>query len=31
VRRYKGYDGYQRNADREIPVVVCEPVDQPRP
>jgi deazaflavin-dependent oxidoreductase (nitroreductase family) len=29
VRRYKGYEGYQRNAEREIPVVVCEPVDQP--
>ena len=22
---YKGYEGYQRNTDREIPVVVCEP------
>lgn len=22
---YKGYAGYQRNTDREIPVVVCEP------
>ena len=21
----KGYAGYQRNAEREIPVVVCEP------
>lgn len=25
VGRYKGYDGYQRNTDREIPVVICEP------
>ncbi|HWE55023.1 MAG TPA: nitroreductase/quinone reductase family protein [Acidimicrobiales bacterium] len=25
VAAYKGYDGYQRNTDREIPVVVCEP------
>jgi deazaflavin-dependent oxidoreductase (nitroreductase family) len=25
VARYKGYDGYQRNTDREIPVVICEP------
>jgi deazaflavin-dependent oxidoreductase (nitroreductase family) len=24
VRRYKGYDGYQRRSSREIPVVVCE-------
>ncbi|HTO01036.1 MAG TPA: nitroreductase/quinone reductase family protein, partial [Microthrixaceae bacterium] len=22
---YKGYDGYQRNTDRDIPVVICEP------
>lgn len=22
---YKGYAGYQRNTDREIPVVICEP------
>jgi deazaflavin-dependent oxidoreductase (nitroreductase family) len=27
VRRYKGYDGYQRSTDRDIPVVICEPVD----
>lgn len=27
VRRYKGYDGYQRRTDRDIPVVICEPVD----
>lgn len=25
--KYKNYAGYQRNTDREIPVVVCEPVD----
>jgi deazaflavin-dependent oxidoreductase (nitroreductase family) len=25
VAAYKGYAGYQRNTDREIPVVVCEP------
>jgi deazaflavin-dependent oxidoreductase (nitroreductase family) len=25
VARYKGYEGYQRNTDREIPVVICEP------
>jgi deazaflavin-dependent oxidoreductase (nitroreductase family) len=25
VKAYKGYAGYQRNTDREIPVVVCEP------
>lgn len=23
--RYKGYEGYQRNTEREIPVVICEP------
>ena len=23
---YKGYAGYQRNTDRDIPVVICEPV-----
>jgi deazaflavin-dependent oxidoreductase (nitroreductase family) len=22
---YKGYDGYQKRADRDIPVVICEP------
>jgi deazaflavin-dependent oxidoreductase (nitroreductase family) len=27
VSLYKGYAGYQRNTDREIPVVICEPVD----
>jgi deazaflavin-dependent oxidoreductase (nitroreductase family) len=27
VGRYKGYDGYQRSTDRDIPVVICEPVD----
>jgi len=26
VGRYKGYDGYQRNTERDIPVVICEPV-----
>jgi deazaflavin-dependent oxidoreductase (nitroreductase family) len=25
VSRYKNYAGYQRNTDREIPVVICEP------
>jgi len=25
VSNYKNYAGYQRNTDREIPVVVCEP------
>ena len=25
VSAYKGYDGYQRNTDRDIPVVICEP------
>lgn len=25
TKAYKGYDGYQRNTDREIPVVVCVP------
>ena len=25
VRQWPGYDGYQRNTDREIPVVVLEP------
>jgi deazaflavin-dependent oxidoreductase (nitroreductase family) len=25
VSKYKNYAGYQRNTDREIPVVVCEP------
>lgn len=23
--RYRGYAGYQRNTDRDIPVVICEP------
>jgi deazaflavin-dependent oxidoreductase (nitroreductase family) len=27
VRVYRGYDGYQRGTDREIPVVICEPRD----
>jgi deazaflavin-dependent oxidoreductase (nitroreductase family) len=25
VKVYKGYDGYQRNTKRDIPVVICEP------
>jgi deazaflavin-dependent oxidoreductase (nitroreductase family) len=25
VGMYKGYDGYQRSTDRDIPVVICEP------
>jgi deazaflavin-dependent oxidoreductase (nitroreductase family) len=25
VKVYKGYDGYQRNTTRDIPVVICEP------
>lgn len=25
VARYRGYEGYQRNTDRDIPVVICEP------
>jgi len=27
VAAYKGYDGYQRNTSRDIPVVICEPRD----
>ena len=27
VAAYKGYEGYQRNTDRDIPVVICEPVE----
>lgn len=26
VAAYKHYDGYQKRADRDIPVVICEPV-----
>ena len=26
VARYRGYADYQRNTDRDIPVVICEPV-----
>lgn len=26
---YKGYAGYQKQTDREIPVVICETVDDP--
>jgi deazaflavin-dependent oxidoreductase (nitroreductase family) len=25
VKAYRGYEGYQRNTDREIPLVICEP------
>ena len=25
VAAYKGYDGYQRRTDRDIPLVICEP------
>ena len=25
VAAYKGYDGYQRSTERDIPVVICEP------
>ena len=25
VKAYKGYAGYQRNTDRDIPLVICEP------
>lgn len=25
VKAYKGYAGYQRNTDREIPLLICEP------
>ena len=25
VAVYKGYEGYQRNTERDIPVVICEP------
>jgi deazaflavin-dependent oxidoreductase (nitroreductase family) len=28
VATYKGYAGYQRNTERDIPVVICEPADQ---
>jgi deazaflavin-dependent oxidoreductase (nitroreductase family) len=27
VERNKGYEGYQRNTERDIPVVICEPVE----
>jgi deazaflavin-dependent oxidoreductase (nitroreductase family) len=29
VKRYRGYETYQRRAPREIPVVVCERIDEP--
>lgn len=25
VKAYRGYDAYQRNTERDIPVVICEP------
>lgn len=25
VKTYRGYAGYQRNTDREIPLLICEP------
>lgn len=25
VAAYRGYEGYQRNTERDIPVVICEP------
>jgi len=25
VKAFKGYAGYQRNTDREIPLLICEP------
>lgn len=28
VEAYRGYDGYQRRTEREIPVVICEPADR---
>jgi hypothetical protein len=27
VAAYKGYAGYQKRTDRDIPVVICEPRD----
>lgn len=29
VKRYRGYETYQQRAPREIPVVVCERIDEP--
>jgi len=29
VEAYSGYAGYQKRADREIPVVICEPKESP--
>jgi deazaflavin-dependent oxidoreductase (nitroreductase family) len=29
VAAYKGYAGYQRNTDRDIPLVICEPIEMP--
>jgi deazaflavin-dependent oxidoreductase (nitroreductase family) len=25
VEQYKGYEGYQRSTDRDIPIIICEP------
>lgn len=30
VAVYRGYEGYQRNTERDIPVVICEPVETGR-
>lgn len=29
VAAYRGYDGYRRNTDRDIPVIICTPCDPP--
>ena len=26
TKAYKGYEGYQRNTERDIPVIICEPI-----
>jgi deazaflavin-dependent oxidoreductase (nitroreductase family) len=31
VSAYRGYEGYQRNTQRDIPVVICEPCGPPGP
>lgn len=28
LKRYRGYAAYQRRAPREIPVIVCDPIDE---
>jgi deazaflavin-dependent oxidoreductase (nitroreductase family) len=28
VKTYRGYAGYQKQTDRDIPVVICEPAEQ---